>query len=188
MRISKPESNDFVSCQILIDAAKQSERDDKRWCFYEIAKTNRAAVLAMSSPMQKSSASCGRRTEDGITTFHFYCSCELANRMPKGRHWNDLRFAFSKASNRSHRSNLGQVSLRAIPASLADAAENAKTHLATDARWNPFPSRSHCRWIGNTMQKPEFARTILSAAIDKHAARHTLKIRPTMKLVGAEEM
>jgi hypothetical protein len=36
--------------------------------------------------MQKSSVSCGRRTEDGITTFHFYCSCELANRMPKGRH------------------------------------------------------------------------------------------------------
>jgi hypothetical protein len=38
------------------------------------------------------------------------------------------------------------------------------------------------------MQKPEFLRTIVSAAIDKHAARHTLKIRPTMKLVGAEEM
>jgi hypothetical protein len=50
-----------------------------------------------------------------------------------------LRFAFSKASNRSHRSNLRQVSLRAIPASLADAAENAKTRLATDARWNPSP-------------------------------------------------
>jgi hypothetical protein len=54
-------------------------------------------------------------------------------------------------------------------------SEIRRPALSTDARWNlKHPSR-----IGNgfwsTMQKPKFLWTILSAAIDKHAARHTLK-------------
>ena len=60
--------------------------------------------------------------------------------------------------------------------------------LASNSRDGTLRIRSRRKRIWNTMQKPELFRTLLTAAIDKHAGRHTCKRRPTMKLVGAEEM